>query len=239
MKKIICILLVISTLIILTACNKTETEIQPSKTESSVHEHTYESATCEKPKTCLSCGETTGIKLDHDVSSGKCSMCGIDYYEELKALVIANATGKELTGTVYYETIYDDIIYDKMTLKLCYNERDGVYFYCKYKDADLFESLWFYIDKSSVRNKKYDWNYSVSYSIGEISGTLEAVDFSKNTTSLEYKNSTISSNSAAGEYAIDASSLLQCAITYNLGELLKKSSYDISPYHFGFEHFEN
>ena len=40
------------------------------------HQHSWEDATCDTPKTCSECGETEGEALGHEVSIGKCSRCG-------------------------------------------------------------------------------------------------------------------------------------------------------------------
>lgn len=46
--------------------------------------HKWKDATCTEPKTCSVCGETEGEALGHTTSFGKCSRCGLEFYEPLK-----------------------------------------------------------------------------------------------------------------------------------------------------------
>ena len=45
-------------------------------TAHTAHEHNWEEATCEEPKTCSICGETEGEALGHTYVDGVCSECG-------------------------------------------------------------------------------------------------------------------------------------------------------------------
>lgn len=56
---------------------------EASSTEAAtIHEHTWNDATCTSPKTCSTCGETEGMALDHQwmaattVAPKTCSLCG-------------------------------------------------------------------------------------------------------------------------------------------------------------------
>ena len=57
-----------------------ETEI----TETTIHIHEFQDATCSSPKLCLICGEKSGEKLDHSYKNGVCLGCGENdpYYVE-------------------------------------------------------------------------------------------------------------------------------------------------------------
>lgn len=44
--------------------------------EAPVHSHTFTEATCEKPATCTTCGETKGNALGHKYNEGVCIICG-------------------------------------------------------------------------------------------------------------------------------------------------------------------
>lgn len=46
--------------------------------------HKWMDATCTKPKTCSICGETDGEALGHTTSFGKCSRCGLEFYDPIK-----------------------------------------------------------------------------------------------------------------------------------------------------------
>ena len=55
-------------------CGKTKTN---SDSGTDVHVHVWDDATCTEPKTCSTCGETSGNALGHQFVSGVCKRCGI------------------------------------------------------------------------------------------------------------------------------------------------------------------
>ena len=68
------------------------------------HQHTWQDATCDTPKTCSECGETEGDALGHEVSIGKCSRCGTyvaqDDWEQ--ALSKLNSARTDFSNTLTY-----------------------------------------------------------------------------------------------------------------------------------------
>ena len=68
--------------------------------------HQWLDATCQNAKKCSRCGETSGEKIAHDAKEGKCSMCGLDYFEELVSL-IKNAPQTTVNDN---ETFYSYIV---------------------------------------------------------------------------------------------------------------------------------
>lgn len=62
-----------------TSTEKPATSSSTSSTkpvEAPVHSHTFTEATCEKPATCTTCGETKGNALRHKYNNGVCVYCG-------------------------------------------------------------------------------------------------------------------------------------------------------------------
>ena len=53
------------------------TEAPTQKPTDPPHTHSWKAATCEEPKTCTGCGETSGSAEGHNYSGGICIMCGI------------------------------------------------------------------------------------------------------------------------------------------------------------------
>ena len=61
------------------------------------HSHTYQSATCTKPKTCTECGETVGEALGHDYKEATCTdpkICKICGHTEGEILGHSTDIGK-------------------------------------------------------------------------------------------------------------------------------------------------
>lgn len=59
------------------------------------HEHEFSNATCTKPKTCVSCGETEGTPLGHTVEIGTCERCGEQQNYDLVAQIDSNIKSAE------------------------------------------------------------------------------------------------------------------------------------------------
>ena len=89
-------------------------------------EHLWSDATCDKPKTCSICGETTGDALGHSYSNGKCSICNEtdpNYVDPIIAFAITEKTSelnkiKELILSNVDDSIKDNInkIYDELVI---------------------------------------------------------------------------------------------------------------------------
>ncbi|MBR2937828.1 MAG: hypothetical protein IKB80_05000 [Oscillospiraceae bacterium] len=62
---------------ITTAATEAATEATDVTTATEpVHTHTWQAATCSTPKTCSTCGATSGLTAGHTFSDGKCTACG-------------------------------------------------------------------------------------------------------------------------------------------------------------------
>ena len=74
MKKAISLLLALVLCLSLCACGE-DTPTVPNDTEPSttVHTHNWKDATCDAPKTCETCGQTEGEKLEHQWERSTCT----------------------------------------------------------------------------------------------------------------------------------------------------------------------
>ena len=216
------------------------------------HTHTFSAATCQSPKTCTTCGATEGEKLsEHDTTDGKCSMCGLDYFDELFKIINNSSFYSENTKKEYENTYgmsrnandnnnrYDyeiNIENDNILRLCCYRFIPGLFKY----DNVPYQTLIVYITRSSVRKQTYDYRaserdvYTIWKSV-DIEGEIEAVDFSPSMV-LDYEEYEGGSQSDASGVAVYASQLLRDAITEMIIPLLEENGLTISNY--GFELFE-
>lgn len=226
MKKFLVVILLIALVSSIVGCSQTV-----------AHQHTFDSPTCLKPATCADCGEIKGTTVDHDTTNGKCSMCGLDYYDALIDLLEKEGVKQD----------------DKSSNAYSYSVEEGDYVFIlaiqknglmkmQVREFPSSTMILFTIefDGSNVKKQKYDWNYQYSniYSrTEEISGQLEASDFSRSTSALSYSNSTASSSSKATQYAKESAKMLKFALEQTK-IFMEKGDQDISLVNFGFEYFE-
>ncbi len=77
--KILSLLTVITLLFSITSCATVLNESADKGNSTSACIHTWSSATCTEPKTCVKCKETSGKALGHTTDSGICSRCGENF----------------------------------------------------------------------------------------------------------------------------------------------------------------
>lgn len=229
MKKFICMIVFTALVFTLTGC---------------AHKHVFNEANCSAPKTCTDCGYTEGTKIKHDTTNGKCSMCGLDYYEVLKDLIKKEGVkGDDSAFSYAYSYLVEKEDYTfllaitkKGSIKLQVSKVDGAY-------IKTYEFFQIEFNGGNIKKQEYDWNYewvsvsSYSYSEEEISGQLYAPDFLYSTSALSYSNSSASSSSKANQYAKDASKMLKFALE-QIQILMDKGDQDLSLFNLGFEYFE-
>ena len=272
MKKILCLILITIFILVTVSCNsessnsgkvtqpiqkpqatqstqksQTTQSTQKPKNTNSAHVHSFVPATCKLPKTC-SCGVTEGKPLDaHDTVDGKCSMCNISYYEELRELLFKHGTYDKkniaVNGTLMKES-YTYVVqkgYAKYEMIISKYEdesewSDEITLYITSSSiVDSEESFVLWIDKASVKKQTYSWRYNGA-GTSEVSGSVYAPDFSS-TVILKYTSATCSS-SLAGKYVESASGRLSLAVKGIFKELLGKSENNITLTNFGFENYE-
>lgn len=246
MKKFICFILIISTLLLLVSCNNADNSSKNDSDESkqeTAHVHTFNPATCKDPQTCSTCGETSGTILDHDVVNGECSMCGLDYFDVLRYLIMENFEYKHASSdasSAYFEypTQNDSfslganvsLTVDFRFIEIRYDKIDG-------DNLNLFV---LYIDSASVKNQVYEWEkWPEGFSgDGSTGGRLEAKFFSIATQALDYTHTSCNNSSLTYEQCSDAAKELKIFLNEVLKPLLEKSEHNINLSHFGFDSFE-
>ena len=228
-------------------CLEPQTCTECGATNGTALGHAWKDATCQAPKTCERCSETQGEKVDHDVTEGKCSMCGLDYYEELVSLLkkygdYSEYTANQKTYGSYafgkvdvgvYDDVYISFRLHNNTCSIGTNnfESRGAYTY------DFFTLT---LDKHSVARKQYNWDFDANAIFKDsygIAGQLYAPDYSPSAEALIYNNSTFNTSYKAGEAANDAKEALDIGLEL-FSELLAKSEHHLTPAHYGFDYYK-
>lgn len=213
MKKLISILLILSILCSFVAC--TQSDSNSKETE----EETFEK-------------KTTAPHTKHNVKKGKCSVCGLDYFEELKNLICEH--GKKKSSTQWS---YDGYFHHSgNTVSIIYDSSDNsILLSLVYSNSDRLKMHW---NKANIKSQKYDWSYFDYSESKSVSGVLDATTFSQSTI-LVHNSSTFDSEASATSCTRKASvDLREILIEGEIPELLKKSTKNITLAHFGFENFE-
>ena len=204
------------------------------------HQHSFSEATCLTPATCIDCGQTKGTTIDHDTTNGKCSMCGLDYYQTLKSLIEKEGTKGDGSA---YSYAYSYIVEEGDYIFVFSITQNGL-IKMEVRNFQSSTMIVFSIefDRANVKKQKYDWTYqysplSLSSRTEKISGQLEAPDFLRSTSALSYSNSTASSSYNAEKYAKDAAKMLKFALEQTK-IFIEKGDQDLSLVNLGFEYFE-
>lgn len=237
------------------SCLAPKTCTECGETERTALGHQWNEATCMTAKTCAVCGETEGTRIEHDTTDGKCSMCGLDYYEELQSLIMKHGeylhqvvAGKDFSSYIYkidddhnndYGIHSDHVIRIGTDTESCWLEYrlDN-----KITNVSTFYTI--YLEPLDVKSQRYSWKYLVDPQVfpyrvkrGSISGKVYAPEFSKKTDALVYDTSSFE-QAESGDYAQQAAMQLEFLIERALSEILKKSEHELSPVNYGFERFE-
>ena len=231
MKKLLSFILLLTFAINMISCSQ----------QTTAHQHSFSKATCLKPATCTECGETEGKKGDHDSKNGKCSVCGLDYYEELVHLI--KTYGYKDDETYAYKSTTPNIGNYRIFIRFYETTKKcGIDVHKTNNPNVLFtdDSLYLRMPQYSVSMQKYEWEfdkrYGVFISVDTISGQIYASNFSIETTALAYNNSTFTYSSDAATCAVQASDMLKNSLDV-LAELLAKSEHNLTPAHYGFKNF--
>ncbi|MBE6665920.1 MAG: hypothetical protein E7603_06865 [Ruminococcaceae bacterium] len=232
MKKLLSFILLLTFAINMISCSQ----------QTTAHQHSFSKATCLKPATCTECGETEGKKGDHDSKNGKCSVCGLDYYEELVHLI--KTYGCKTDDCYEYKSTIPSIGSDAIYIRFLDSTEKCTIDIFKYNDpSDLYNQDSFYLlmPQYSVSMQKYEWKFYKNYGFSSmrsdrISGQIYASSFAVETTALAYNNSTFTYSSDATTCAVQASDMLKNSLDV-LAELLAKSEHNLTPAHYGFKNF--
>ena len=154
MKKIVSLFCIISLLLSVSACSNAESE--ESTLEQSSHEHVFSPATCMQASSCIYCGVTSGEKIGHDVIDGKCSMCNMDYYDELAALILKHGELSQVPAFDRYEYVVK-MDYGECTIGYIPAWKEMTF---RYVNSRSGNSFYLYVDKTAIKNQEYDWCYT-------------------------------------------------------------------------------
>ena len=248
LQKIISItfaFLTIGAMIFTTSCG------DKAPTPSEQHTHTY--IKTDIPSTCTtkgyieykcSCGdfytENPQNIIPHN-GTGSCTMCNLDYYEELKQLIIAN--GVQASNSMYYfagKTRSDENT--EQSTYICFDPGSfdiSVGLRWEYSIGNLLMTcdFMFFIkhpsESTGIKTGKYDWILRMTYNTTETysSGTINGNTFSSMTTSLSM---TSNYDSSTAEIAAD---FAKDTITDAFIPLLKISNNNIVPSNYGFVNY--
>lgn len=209
----------------------------------SSHEHNYVesivSPTCQEDGYTLyacECGESYKdnpvAKVNHK-GNGKCDVCGFDYFDELKSLIIKYGEYTNSGTYMYYPDVYSNyaaaIFYDPSDGQISLMCLDTVY------DMSLTIMIPPLSGGTSITEGKYAWLFSFS-SMSAL-GLINGATFSDNTSSLTITAATGVSASQYGNIQSLSATYAKIAIKNALVPLLAKSTNGITPAHFGFVNY--
>ena len=228
MKCKICLVMMLVLVLVVALCSCNQ---ETSSGQTQQHVHTYGEwktiqAACLKDgkqeRTC-SCGAKESkvvAKRGHIAKDGKCSECGLDFFDELVTLLAR------------YDNKYSDspfeITYNPSGewIRLIYSYRVG-------NKAYLFpDGLWVTIDRESVQNGTYFWSFNDDGYFLE--GTLVARDFTGKTR-LTYDHWTHPNQGAANSSSSSATMFAESLWGTEFAEFLKQSSNGLTVANFGFK----
>lgn len=218
-----------------------------SSSQAQTHVHDYRTANVEA--TCqhegctqyiCSCGYSytanAVAKVNHN-GSGKCKWCGLEYFEDLKSLVIEYGT---LSNDGNY--IYIGEKHNLQTPSIFYKpQSNSIELFCLESVLKYNFTLTIAIEPLSYNNStaegKYSWAY-VFDGLNEVAiGTLYAKTFSDSTSSLAITDSKNISPNNYEETSSIIANYAKLLINNVLVPLLAKSTNNITPAHFGFVNF--
>jgi len=210
------------------------------------HEHAYTqietvAATCQEigyEKHICSCGD---YYVDNETSyanhSGKvkCSVCNLDYFEELKSLTVQYGSLGENGIYTYIGTPYDGVF-----PAIVYNTSEGSISLMTLNtvlDTDFIYSLSIphISNGTGLREGKYIWLLLVGSD--SALGVLDANLFSDYTSSLKITTASGISSSQYSNISSIAASYTKIVLKYAFVPLLEKSTKGIKPVNFGFYNY--
>lgn len=229
-----------------------------SKESSAKHVHQYieqvVAPTCKAEgytKHVCSCGDfytdTPTTKVKHS-GVGTCTMCGLNYYNELIALL--EKYGEKNNDIIRYSITDRSETINSLTYthrySLCYDTKDSDLYMSRLEQVHASgflrsKSFIIYLDEYGLENNSFMWvydetEYGTRFDSYEMSGTLNTTQFSKSTTSLKYTNSEFSSSSNYTA-AKNAATMLNGLIENVLIDILAKSNEGLTISMLGFVRF--
>jgi len=235
MKRIVSFILIVVILAMsLSSCNTAGNTANNNETpESEAHVHAFSPATCAAPKTCTDCGYTEGEKLNrHEPNGDVCSVCGLDFFEELVNLIKQNDNDGN-DKSICYKVDKSEIYYLEDTRGIRIRQ-------IGYQDDDATISYSAIITRGAMRTQNYEWYYSYLYFGGDFfhsesaEGTFDPREFTaaKNFEWTEYDNC------SPGSIASVAPGYIDDSIKNVFIPLLKMSDKNLRPSDYGFVNYD-
>ena len=242
---ILCILMLLGTLVFV-SCATTSTNNSSSTSNQQQHVHTYGNWVITKDPTCIetgiqtqscSCGDTKSQNipaLDQHVGTGRCSACGLDYYDALVKYISQNGTAKTNYGNEVVRYIIDykigNNVYD-----VAYHIAEDIIEIRHYVSTEELKTARLIIYKGNMEYGDYSWSYYISTK--RIGGAIDATTITPNAAvTLAINSSTISSGE--GSALNTAQRSLKGIINEAFPQFLKDSQTNISMSNIGFERFK-
>ncbi len=237
MKRIISFILIAVILAMsMSSCNIAGNTANDTATpESEAHVHSFSPATCAAPKTCTDCGYAEGEKLNrHEPNGDICSVCGLDFFEELVNLIKENDNGNRAKFISY--VVDENVIQfseDSKTIQIIHeflkNDTSVVYYEVR-------------ITRGTMMTQQYEWGYSYVYypsvdvfRSGSVTGTFDPRELALGKhfewTSYRGDCDPTSEANTASVYIHDA---LEGAFI----SLLEKSDKNLRPSDYGFVNYD-
>ena len=172
-------------------CTTPKTCVNCKKTTGGLREHDWLPATCSTPKMCLGCKKTSG-KIDSYAHSGAftCDLCNKNYYNVLKNYISLHGKEDAYEGGLYWY-IEDTVVvsgqfYD---VTLGYNNGGDGWLYCTIEEdrnSGLYDNynITLSIESSSEIHTYSYWDWHSLLSYDRLAGTVNAKEFTPNTSSL-------------------------------------------------------
>ena len=237
MKRILAVFLCVVILVMpLVSCGQATNDDLKVKEDSKVEEHihSFSPATCAAPKTCTNCGYTEGDKLTRHTPAGDiCSVCNLDFYEELVNLIKANDNGNDAKYPQFVVPGDKGVEY---IIKLDGHEID---IWRKHReensDASIGTNHSINISRGAMVTQSYEWWYN-QYIIVGLSSSNRSAHGEVNPLDMNFKCTQNSGCDSA--YAIATMSLnMEEVITKAFIPLLEKSDKNLRPADFGFVNY--
>ena len=247
MKKIISIILCVSMLfgaLVLISCTPTAPNEPLGTPNQQQHVHAYGDWIVTKEATCIetgiqtqscSCGDTKTQNipmLEEHIGIGKCSSCGLEYYDVLWNYIKTNGT--KVTDTQYNLSLsYAGVEYLALatdsSIQIKKTSNSGITFLT--------------IRRSSTKYGSYEWTYfdtsSGILNMKTIKGSLEATHVYKGEpVSLEISKSDFTSSSKENSALRLAEECITTMLNNILPMILNNCGENISMYNIAFERFE-
>jgi len=240
MKRILSVVLMIAMLMV-GFCSCEMADLGSKEPETEQHIHAFSPATCAAPKTCTGCGYTEGEKLNRHAPNGDiCSVCGLDFFEELANLIKEHENDGD-DRTICYQNVDNEIYYKVYYLEeyrsILISARP---LYEKTSDETAIIDYTVTFTKGAMLTQSYSWDYSYVASSGgffhleSAEGTFDPREF----TAGIYLEWTSYDNCNPSSINTFAAVYIDDAINKAFIPLLEMSDKNLRPSDYGFVNYD-